>query len=90
MQVVVKTLNGKTIAVDVDSSDSVESVKQMMQDREGVPVEQMRLVYGGKQLEDGRSLADYDIQSESNISLILRVRGGPQRATVVCDEISPF
>ena len=76
MQIFVKTLNGKTITLEVDPRDSVEALKAKIADREGVPADQQRLVFGGKQLEDGRSLADYNVVKDSNLFLVLRLRGG--------------
>ena len=78
-QIIIKTLQGKNITLDVSDSDSIGSIKDKIRDIEGIPVDQQRLVFNGKQLEDNCSIGDYGIQADSSIHLVLRLRGGKKK-----------
>jgi len=75
-QIFIKTLQGKTITMDVNDSDTIGAIKHRIFEKEGIPVDQQRLVFNGKQLEDAQTISSYGIEADSNIHLVLRLKGG--------------
>jgi len=83
MQLFVKTLTGKTVTIDVEAGESIEDVKAKISEKEGIPPEQQRLIFGGQQLQDGKTIDDYDVGDDATLHLVLRLRGGEVRRIAV-------
>ena len=75
MQIFVRMLSGKTVTLQVEKSDSVASLKQKIEDKEGIKADQQRFVFGGKNLQDNNTLSDYNIQENSTLNLVLHMHG---------------
>jgi ubiquitin len=82
MQLFVKTLTGKTVSIKVEEGESIEDVKAKIAEKEGIPPEQQRLIFGGQQLQDSKTLDDYDVGDDATLYLVLRLRGGPASGLV--------
>ena len=76
MQIFVKSLTGQCMTFDVDRNESIDVIKAKIQEKQGIPQEQQRLIWAGKDLQIGKTLSDYNIQQDSTLHLVIRVRGG--------------
>ena len=90
MQISVKTPEGKTITMDVENSFAINNIKAITKNMEGIPTKQQRLIFNDNQLEDGCTISDYDIQNESELILLLAIKGGGKRPKSMKSEVELF
>ncbi|CAF0863035.1 unnamed protein product [Rotaria socialis] len=76
MMIKVKTLTGKEIEVDIDGTDKIERIKERVEEKEGIPPPQQRLIFGGKQMMDDKTVSEYNVNAGSVLHLVLALRGG--------------
>ena len=88
MQLFVKTLTGKTVSIEVEEGESIEDVKNKIAEKEGIPPEQQRLIFGGQQLQDSKTLDDYDVGDDATLHLVLRLRGGTRASNSLMDKLA--
>ncbi|ERM99023.1 hypothetical protein AMTR_s00101p00053450 [Amborella trichopoda] len=85
MMIKVKTLTGKEVEIDIEPTDTIERIKQRVEEKEGIPPVQQRLIYGGKQMNDDKTAKEYNIEGGSVLHLVLALRGGRGRKYIVCE-----
>jgi len=76
MELFVKTMTGKTVSIEAEEGETIEEIKAKITEKEGIPAEQQRLIFGGQQLEDAKTLEDYGVDEDDTFHLVLRLRGG--------------
>lgn len=80
LQIFVKSISGKTRTLTVSRTDTIAQIKAQIRDKEGIAPEEQRLIFAGKNLEDTKTVADYNLTADTTLHLVLRVRGGNNEA----------